>query len=324
MLLSIVKDEFVFNCQLRKLSDKTIKNYAKQIGYLLTFLEQEKGITEIEKVIPQHVKEFLMNMKKNGRKISYFNDLLKAFKVYFKYAYEEGYTATLITEKIKNAKEDKVIIRTFSEQETKRLLNHYKGHKYLDLRNKVMVMLLIDTGIRLSEMINLTEEQIKHDHIIIKGKGAKERVVPKSPMLGKWLIKYLSVRNSYFLYRAIPENIFLSKNAKRLETAMVDRILKNAGKACDISKDVRVSAHTFRHTYAQYQLKIGLDIYSLSRLLGHESIAITQIYLNGLTYIIFHPSCTIPIKQRKTPIKPVIWLCKEKMKNSTKTEKIVK
>lgn len=282
MLLSTVKDEYVFNCQLRKLSEKTIKNYAKQIEYLLNFLEKEKGVTEIEEVTPQHIKEFLMGMKKRGRTVNYFNDLLKAFKVFFRYAYEEGYTATLLTEKIKNAKGDKVIIRTFSDQEVKRLLNHYKGHKFLDVRNKVMLMLLIDTGIRLSELIELTEEQIKLDYIIIKGKGSKERVVVKSPMLGKWLIKYISIRNVYFQYRNIPENIFLSKNGKPLETAMVDRIIKNAGKACDISKDVRVSAHTFRHTYAQYQLRNGLDIYTLSRLLGHENIAITQIYLNGV------------------------------------------
>ena len=63
---------------------------------------------------------------------------------------------------------------------------------------------------------------------------------------------------------------------------MVDRIVKDAGKGCNVSKDVRVSAHTFRHTYAQFQLKSGLDIHTLSRLLGHESISITQTYLNGL------------------------------------------
>ena len=137
MLLSKIKDEFVFDCQIRKLSDRTIKNYSKQIGYLLKFLE-EKGITEIEEVIPQHIKEFLMTIKQKGRTVNYFNDLLKAYKVYFRYAYSEGYAATLITEKIKNAKGDKVIIRTFSDKEIKRLINYYDGYKYLDIRNKVL------------------------------------------------------------------------------------------------------------------------------------------------------------------------------------------
>ena len=282
MLLSLIKDEFIFNCKLRKLSERTIKNYGKQIDYLLTFLKTEKGVTEIEHTTTQHIKEFLMKMKVRGRTVNYFNDLLKAYKVYFKYAFNEGYAETIITDKIKNAKGDKVIIRTFSEQELKRIMNYYQGSKYLQIRDKVMLMLLIDTGIRLSELIELTEEQIKDDFIIIKGKGAKERVVPKSPMLGKWLIKYLTVRNFHFQYKILPKNIFLSKNGKPLCTSRIDRVIKEAGRACGVSKDIRISAHTFRHTYAQYQLKNGLDIYTLSRLLGHESIAITQTYLNGV------------------------------------------
>jgi len=282
MLLKTVKEEFVFNCQCRKLSDKTIKNYGKQIDYLFNFLQEEKGVVDIEEVKPQYIKQFLMAMMAKGRTVNYFNDLLKAYKVYFRYAFEEGYTETLVTEKIKNAKGDKVIIRTFSDSEIKRLMNFYSGNKYLDIRNRTMIMMFVDTGIRLSELTGLTEEQIKDDYIIIKGKGEKERVVPKSPLLSKWLIKYLAVRKVYFQYKNAPPNIFLTKNGKVLDSAPIDRLLKVAGKGCNVSNDVRVSAHTFRHTYAQYQLKSGLDIYSLSRILGHENISITQTYLNGI------------------------------------------
>lgn len=282
MLLSTISEEFIFNCQCRKLSHRTIKNYTKQISYLLNFLINEHQITNVEEVETQHIKQFLMKIRKKGRSVNYFNDLLKVYKVLFRYAYDEGYTKTLLTGKIKNAKGDKVIIRTFSEQEIKKMIGFFQGHDYLTIRNKVMLLMLIDTGIRLGELISLTEEQIKYDYIIIKGKGEKERVVPKSPLLSKWLIKYLSVHKSYFQYRVIPNNIFLSKNAKPLSSAAIDKILKEVGKACDISQDVRISAHTFRHTYAQFQLKNGLDIYSLSRVLGHESISITQTYLNGL------------------------------------------
>lgn len=282
MLLTAVRDEFVFNCQYRKLSPKTTRNYEKQINYLIRFLEEEKAVTHIEDVESRHIKSFLLTMSQSGRKANYVNDLLKAYKVFFRYAYNEGYTPTLLTEKIKNAKTGKVIIRTFSDEELKRMSNYYQGYDYLTIRNKVIILLLIDTGIRLSELTGLTEAQIKHDYIIIHGKGNKERVVPKSPLLSKWLIKYLAVRKSYFAYRVIPANIFLSKNGKPLGTAMIDRIVKEAGKACDVASDVRVSAHTFRHTYAQFQLKSGVDLYTLSRLLGHESISITQTYLNGL------------------------------------------
>lgn len=282
MLLTTVRDEFSFHCQCRKLSPRTIKNYTKQIDYLLRFLQEEKKTTHIEDVKPRDIKEFLLNMSKAGRTANYVNDLLKAFKVFFRYAFEEGYTDELLTQKIHNAKKPKVIIRTFTEPELKRMSNYYQGYDYLTIRNKVIMMLLIDTGIRLSELTGMTEDQIKFDYIIIHGKGNKERVVPKSPLLSKWLIKYLAVRKSYFAYRVIPDNIFLSKNGKPLTNTMIDKIVKDAGRACEVSSDIRVSAHTFRHTYAQFQLRAGLDLYSLSRLLGHESITITQTYLNGM------------------------------------------
>lgn len=282
MLLSAIRDEFVFHCQCRKLSPRTIRNYEKQIDYLLRFLQQEHSIASIEDVSPRHIKEFLHNMLKAGRTVNYVNDLLKAFKVFFRYAFEEGYTDTLLTQKLRNAKGPKTIIRTFTEHELRQMIDFYQGHDYLTIRNKVIMLILVDTGIRLSELTSLTEEQIKHDYIIIRGKGSKERVVPKSPQLSKWLIKYQAVRKSYFAYRIVPDHLFLSKNAKPLTNTMIDRIVKDAGHGCGVSSDVRISAHTFRHTYAQYQLKSGLDIYSLSRLLGHENISITQTYLNGM------------------------------------------
>lgn len=282
MLLTAVRDEFIFHCECRKLSPKTIKNYGKQIDYLLNFLETEKSVRHIEDVEQKQIKMFLLSMTKAGRKANYVNDLLKVYKVFFRYAYEEEYTETLLTAKIKKVKKPKVLIRTFSEQELKRMTNFYKGYDYLSIRNKVIMLFLIDTGIRLSELTELKEEQLKYDYIVIHGKGDKERVVPKSPLLSKWLIKYLAVRKSYFAYRVIPQNIFLSKNGKPLTNTMIDRIVKDAGKGCGVSEDVRVSAHTFRHTYAQFQLKAGVDVYSLSRLLGHENISITQTYLNSL------------------------------------------
>jgi len=221
-------------------------------------------------------------MLKAGRTTNYVNDLLKAFKVFFRYAFEEDYTDQLLTQKIRSVKGEKTIIRTFTEEELKQMIAYYQGHDYLTIRNKVILLMLIDTGICLSELTSLTEEQIKYDYIIIRGKGSKERVVPKSPQLSKWLIKFQAVRKSYFAFRIVPDNLFLSKNAKPLTNTMIDRIVKDAGRGCGVSSDIRVSAHTFRHTYAQYQLKSGLDIYSLSRLLGHENISITQTYLNGM------------------------------------------
>lgn len=282
MLLTDAAKEFEFNCQCRKLSDKTIRNYGKLIGYLLDYLKKQHKVLCLEDVRPMYIKAYLMMLQERGAKPQYINDQLKAFKVLFRYLYEEGYTDSILTERIKNVKQPKTIIKTFTEQEVKKMTEYYSGHTFMEVRNRLMLMTFFDTGIRVSELIDLKLSQVKDEYILIHGKGDKERVVPKSPLLNKWMFKYLSTRENFFAYRRVPENVFLSRNGRPMTTEAIHRVIKIAGKAVGVSRDIRVSPHTCRHTFAQMQLKNGLDLYSLSRLMGHSNISITQRYLEGL------------------------------------------
>lgn len=282
MLLTDAAKEFEFNCQCRKLSDKTIRNYGKLIGYLLDYLKEQHKVLCLEDVRPMYIKAYLMTLQERGAKPQYINDQLKAFKVLFRYLYEEGYTDSILTERIKNVKQPKTIIKTFTEQEVKKMTEYYSGHTFMEVRNRLMLMTFFDTGIRVSELIDLKLSQVKDEYILIHGKGDKERVVPKSPLLNKWMFKYLSTRENFFAYRRVPENVFLSRNGRPMTTEAIHRVIKIAGKAVGVSRDIRVSPHTCRHTFAQMQLKNGLDLYSLSRLMGHSNISITQRYLEGL------------------------------------------
>ena len=282
MLLTDAAKEFEFNCQCRKLSDKTIRNYGKLIGYLLDYLKEQHKVLCLEDVRPMYIKAYLMMLQERGAKPQYINDQLKAFKVLFRYLYEEGYTDSILTERIKNVKQPKTIIKTFTEQEVKKMTEYYSGHTFMEVRNRLMLMTFFDTGIRVSELIDLKLSQVKDEYILIHGKGDKERVVPKSPLLNKWMFKHLSTRENFFAYRRVPENVFLSRNGRPMTTEAIHRVIKIAGKAVGVSRDIRVSPHTCRHTFAQMQLKNGLDLYSLSRLMGHSNISITQRYLEGL------------------------------------------
>ena len=282
MLLTDAAKEFEFNCQCRKLSDKTIRNYGKLIGYLLDYLKEQHKVLCLEDVRPMYIKAYLMMLQERGAKPQYINDQLKAFKVLFRYLYEEGYTDSILTERIKNVKQPKTIIKTFTEQEVKKMTEYYSGHTFMEVRNRLMLMTFFDTGIRVSELIDLKLSQVKDEYILIHGKGDKERVVPKSPLLNKWMFKYLSTRENFFAYRRVPENVILSRNGRPMTTEAIHRVIKIAGKAVGVSRDIRVSPHTCRHTFAQMQLKNGLDLYSLSRLMGHSNISITQRYLEGL------------------------------------------
>lgn len=190
--------EYSFDCKVRKLSAKTISNYQKQLRYLQRYSEEEFQIKEVEDVRSFHIKQFLSMMDDKERKARYINDLLKVFKTFFNYLKKEGHIKERPTANVKNMKQPKVKIITFSEAEIRRLLNHFSGRTFLSIRNRAILAMFFDTGMRLTEVITLCPNQLREDHIIVHGKGNKERLVPVSPYLAKTLMQYQIARESYF------------------------------------------------------------------------------------------------------------------------------
>ena len=283
MDFSTAIQEFGFDCKIRKLSAKTIDNYRKQLLYLQRYLSDEHKITDVAAVCASHIKLFLDMMDDKGRKARYINDLLKVFKTFFNYCKAEGYITERPTARIHNMKQPKVVILTFSEEEIRKLLSYYHKRDFLSVRNRTMIALFFDTGMRLAEVLTLRPEQIHDDYILVHGKGNKERLVPVSPYLAKSLLQYQAMRESYFEGGKFPEGyVFVSNRGRKLTPEAVTKFLKKAANEVGVNPQVRVSPHTCRHTFAHLQLKNGLDLYSLSRLMGHENIAITQRYLEGV------------------------------------------
>ena len=275
--------EFELDCKVRHLSPKTIDNYTKQLRYLEKHLSSEFSVLNIEDVKSAHIKSFMVMMDDAGRKPQYINDLLKVFKTFFTYLESEGYIQTSPAKRIRNMKLPKLKLRTFSEKNIMDMINFYSGQSFIAIRNRAMIAMMFDTGVRLSELMELAESQIHEDSIMIYGKGAKERVVPVSPFLAKALLRYSRARESHFQNVLHDKEFFLSRTGKKLTAEAVAKMLKKAANAVGVSKEIRVSPHTCRHTFAHLNLKNGIDLYTLSRLLGHESVSITQRYLEGIT-----------------------------------------
>lgn len=285
MCLKELRDEFLYDCECRHLAKGSLRNYRASTRFLLEFLER-KQITELEDVRPRHLRDLMKEKQDAGNTPRYINDLLKVWRTWFNYLVEEGYLEERDNpaKKVKPLRQPRTIIDTFTAAEMKRMIQFYDGKDFLEVRNKTIIMLLFDTGMRCNEMILMEPEDIKPDYILVKhGKGGKERVVPKSPALSKQLIKYCALRDGN--RKECPtchRNLFLSKTGKPLTDEAVARMLKHAAEEVGVSSSVRVSPHTCRHTFAQMQLKNGLDLYSVSRLMGHVNIMITQRYLLGI------------------------------------------
>lgn len=276
--------EYIFDCQMRKLSKRTIAGYRNANLRMMKFIREEYGITELEDTHYKAIQSYIQYQIKQNLSEVYINRNMVSYRCFFQYCMDEGYIFRNPMDKIKRQKEPVTMIETFNDDEVRRLLCVFKGKRYLDIRNHFILIILFDTGMRNTEVCNLKVSDVRDTHIHIVGKGKKTRYVPVTPVISRYLIRYLRVRNEYIKDKIAyqTEYLFLSQKGKRLTPETLENVLREAGKIAKVRPHIRVSPHTCRHYYAQSQLKNGCDLYSLSRLLGHSKVETTKRYLQSM------------------------------------------
>ena len=174
-------------------------------------------------------------------------------------------------------KDDKYKIKAFTNKDVRKMLNACNRQTYAGYRDFVIIALLIDTGIRLGELINLKTKDLDQQQqtlYIEKSKNGYSRYVPLSKEVTKMinvLIELNSIDCDYIIQSVYAEQIHRQTVYKRL---------KEVGTIAKVDKNVRVSPHTFRHTFAKFYIQNGGDIFSLQKILGHHSMDIVRVYVN--------------------------------------------
>lgn len=286
MLLKQLLKEFILDLEIRNYSKRTIKGYRNNNLLMFTYLLKEFDVEKVEDVRTTHIKSYIKFLQKQGRKTTYINGIIKCFRAFFKYAIEEEVIQINPMLKVGWLKEGSPIINTFTKEEVSNMLKVYNKNDYMSIRNKTILVILFDTGIRCLELCSLKNKDIKDNYLtVIMGKGKKDRRVSISPFTRKIILRYLRCRDIFFQNRIIDENtpFFLSYRFNPLTIEAVERVVKICGQKANIRKEIRCSPHTIRHWFSQQQLKNGLDVYSLSRLLGHTNTTITTRYLQSIT-----------------------------------------
>lgn len=274
--------DFLFDCETRGLSPKTIKSYRNIILQFLKYIEKELKIKELKDIKAIHIKKYFKSKKDTNCSNVYINSIHKVLKTFFTYCQKEEYIIKNPLEKINFSKEEKRVIEIFNDKEVSKMLIVYDFSNYLNARNKAILATQFDTGIRTTEIINILNHHIQEDRIFIIGKGNKERYVPLSLELKKILKRYEKIKKIYFKDKNIPENYFLSRTGKPLTVEAIERVYKKAGEIAGVRDTVRCSPHTARHYYSVKMLENN-DIYTVSKLLGHSKLNVTQTYLASLT-----------------------------------------
>ncbi|MFK4464640.1 tyrosine-type recombinase/integrase [Bacillus sp. RC252] len=283
MLIMDLLKEFTFDLKIKNYAPRTIETYNYNAVQLINYLSEQHEISEIEDISSLHIKKFIQYQLEVGNKPSYINTMIKSLRAFYVYLVAEEYVMLNILAKIKLLKEDKTVIKTFTDKEVAKMIEAYDFKTYLNARNKLIIAMFADTGIRMTELINLQSSWIHDTNMKILGKGSKWRYVPVSLMLRKYMIRYERIKEAYFKKKILEyDNYFLSRSGKPLTGVQIENIVKRAGEKAHVREDIRCSPHTLRHYAIQSNLRNGLDLYSCSKIAGHENIQVTKRYLQGI------------------------------------------
>lgn len=260
--------EFIRSKMADGLAQATIDSYC----YAMKDFWQYCVRNRIEHVDSHDIENYFIFL--HGKKYSQatLRDKYAVLHAFFNYAVKAGYYSKLPI----NVKKPKVsnIARCFTEEEICKILQYFSvRNSFIEIRNYTIICILLGTGIRRNELLSITD--IDKNSIIITGKGSKQRIVPISAMLKHVIAKYIVERNRIAVCRNLivtRDGMPLTKDGLRAVFAKISRETGIGGK--------RFSSHTFRHTYATISLQNGMDIGTLSGILGHSNISTTAIYLH--------------------------------------------
>lgn len=283
MLFKEAVDEFLLYLEIEKnLADNTLVGYESDLKRFEQFLIQHDRSLELSTINKALIRRYIQYLvKHDALSARSLHRKISALRSFAKYCLSEDLIQTNFMHGIEKPKLDKSLPVYMTLDELKCFLNYLnRADNRFALRNKAMFMLLVLTGMRRSELVNLTWRQLDlvNKTIRILGKGKKERIVPLHPSVVPVLIDYreaqgetLTNDNSW---------IFLNKNGTKLNPRGLHKIFKEALENAGLDSK-RYSLHHLRHTFATLLLQTNsqnVDLRILQELLGHESLATTQIY----------------------------------------------
>ena len=265
----------------KKLSKNTIESYKFDLTNYYNYLTKI-GIYSVKDISLSDINNYLKKINQEGLSAKSIARHITTIREFHKYLVKIKKVSEDVSLNIENIKQTKKIPVVINQDDMSKILdvNLENPFKY---RDKAMLELMYGSGLRVSELVNLTIYSIdlENDSILIEGKGNKERIVPINRYAKKAILEYLEVRNSLIKPKnGIPDLLFLNNHGKGITRHGFNLILKNILKDNDINTNI--TPHTLRHTFATDLLNNGADLRSIQELLGHSDIVTTRIYTHAL------------------------------------------
>jgi integrase/recombinase XerC len=280
---------YILNCRCEGKSPKTISFYQGNLKRFLWYCREYNFPTNPADLMPLHFRQFLWyisseDVRWGSRSSRSIRPAKKAvahyyhcLHIFFEWLTREGIIALNPLNRINKPKNEKRYIQALTTEEIKTLLNNCPAKSVTGYRNRTILMMLIDSGMRVSELasLRLSDVEINSGSILIRnGKGNKQRTVRIGAVVQKSLWRYLTL-----FRKGNKDNLFLTSTGQPLEADAIKLLIRRLGKRAGISG---VHVHRLRHTFAISFLRAGGDIFSLKYLLGHNSLTMVENYLRSL------------------------------------------
>lgn len=312
--IQIEIDHFLLYCESRNLKRKTLVSYEQALRMFADYLRREFDIRTASAIRPNHVRSYVKHLRERGTyslspemkrrgdankplSDTTIGNYVRYIKIFLKFLYEEGEIQTDITKRIENIKPKRKQRRLLSEQELKQFFDGFDTFTFWGRRDWTICRLLLDTGMRIGECLALKPEDIdlRNRTIIVRNtKNGHERAVYFSDKMARELRRWLQYKERYL----DSPYMFPTIRGTQLKVNNFERSLREVGKRTGI----KVQPHLFRSLFAKYYLLNGGDWFTLSRILGHSSVKVTQeAYLDftneevGRKYIRHSPLSTLDV-----------------------------
>lgn len=262
----------------RGIAQNTMESYGRDLRRFISFIQEKKEITDVKGVNSETIIEYLTQIREEGLAANSVNRALAALRGFYKYLLREKIIVDNPLANIELAKVWMKLPDTISKEEMKTILAQPGGQNNAALRNSAMLELLYATGIRVSELINLTMNSINWQvgFLIVMGKGSKERIVPVGKVAYDCVRRYVDDVRPKLMQKKMTDVLFLNRFGGKFTRQGFWKIVVGYARKAGLQK--KVYPHTFRHSFASHLLEGGADLRTVQVMLGHSDISTTQIY----------------------------------------------
>lgn len=263
----------------KKYSIHTVNAYKADISSFSKFIELEYDQQSLREVHYSQIRSWIVSLVNSGLSNRSVNRKISSLKAYFRFLLNVGEVEKNPLAAHKALKTKKTIQIPFSPEEVEQVLGFEESHDFTSTRNAAIVMMLYATGMRRAELIGIKQRDLDMGNRLVKvlGKRNKERTIPLLPELCKKLQIYLEYRDE--LPGSKDPNLFLTEKGIKVYENLVYRIINNY--FSEASNKVKKSPHILRHSFATHLLNKGANLNAVKELLGHSSLAATQVYTHN-------------------------------------------